>query len=108
MHMAQVSLTYSQFLSDVSAHQVKTVTLTPDGPATGLLANGSRYSTVIPSQAGSPLLDRLQASGVKITADTAGPSFSSQVLSWLLLLSPILLFGWLWWRLSRGAAGQLQ
>ena len=45
---------------------------------------------------------------MQITATTPGPSFGSEILTWLLLLSPFLLFGWLWIRLSRGAGGQLQ
>jgi cell division protease FtsH len=108
LHTTQVSLSYTQFLSDVSAHKVKTITLSSNGPASGTLADKSTFETVIPSQAGSQLLDKLQAANVEITASTPGPSFGSEVLSWLLLLSPFLLFGWLWIRLSRGAAGQLQ
>ena len=104
----QVSLSYSQFLSRVSAHEVKTITLSSDGNASGKLSNGSTYNTVIPSQAGEAFLSQVQSAGVEITATTPGPSFGSQVLTWLLLLSPFLLFGWLWIRLSRGASGQLQ
>jgi cell division protease FtsH len=108
VHTTQVSLNYSQFLSDVSAHKVKTITLSSSGQASGTLTNGATFETVIPSQAGPQLLDRLQAAHVQITASTPGPSFGSEVLTWLLLLSPFLLFGWLWMRLSRGAGGQLQ
>jgi cell division protease FtsH len=103
-----VSLPYSQFLSRVDSHQVKTVTLGANGDASGTLTNGSSYTTVVPSQAGQALLNQLQSSGVEITATTPGPSFGSELLSWLLLLSPFLLLGWLWMRLSRGAATQLQ
>jgi cell division protease FtsH len=110
MHSAkQVSLNYSQFLSQVSSHQVKTATIDSDGTTTGTLANGRHYTTVIPTQlASSTLLDRLQAAKVTITASPPGPSFGSEVLSWLILLVPFLLIGWFWVRLSRGAAGQLQ
>jgi cell division protease FtsH len=108
LHTTVVNLNYSQFLSKVSTHQVKTVTLGSTGQASGTLTNGSTYETVIPSQAGQKLLDDLQAADVQITASTPGPSFGSEILTWLLLLSPFLLFGWLWIRLSRGAGGQLQ
>jgi cell division protease FtsH len=108
VHTSQVSLSYSQFLSRVGSHQVKTVTLGSGGQASGTLTNGSSYATVIPSQAGQQFLNDLQAAHVEITASTPGPSFGSEVLTWVLLLSPFLLFGWLWMRLSRGAAGQLQ
>ena len=109
LHASKVEdLTYSQFLSRVSSHQVKTVTLESSGAATGTLTNGKTYTTVIPSQAGEQFLSQLQTAGVEITGTTAGPSFGSQVISWLILLVPFLLIGWLWVRLSRGAAGQLQ
>jgi cell division protease FtsH len=108
VHTTTVSLSYSQFLSDVAAHKIKTVTLVQGGQARGTLTNGSTYTTVVPSQAGQALLNRLEASHVAITAETPGPSFGSEVLSWLLLLLPFLVLGWLWMRLSRGAGGQLQ
>ncbi len=104
----QVTLNYSQFLSDVSAHKVKTVTIGTNGSATGTLADGSQYTTAIPPQAGQPFLDQLQKDHVQITATTTGTSFGTEVLSWLILLLPILVIGYLWWRLSRGAAGRLQ
>ena len=108
LHTSQVSLSYSEFLSRVSSHQVKTVTLGSNGQASGTLKNGSTYETVIPSQAGQQFLNDLQSADVEITASSPGPSFGSEILTWVLLLSPFLLFGWLWIRLSRGAGGQLQ
>jgi cell division protease FtsH len=108
LHTSQVSLSYSEFLSRVSSHQVKTVTLGSNGQASGTLKSGSTYDTVIPSQAGQQFLNDLQSADVEITASAPGPSFGSEILTWVLLLSPFLLFGWLWIRLSRGAGGQLQ
>jgi len=104
----QVTLNYSQFLSDVSAHKVKTVTIETSGSATGTLSDGSDYTTAIPPQAGQSFLDKLQKDGVQITAETSGASFGTEVLSWLILLLPILFIGFLWWRLSKGASGRLQ
>ena len=107
LHASKVEdLTYSQFLSRVSSHQVKTVTLESSGSATGTLSDGKAYSTVIPSQAGEQFLNQLQTQGVEITATSTGPSFGSQVISWLILLVPFLLIGWLWVRLSRGDVGE--
>ncbi|HLG67315.1 MAG TPA: ATP-dependent zinc metalloprotease FtsH [Acidimicrobiales bacterium] len=104
-----VDLTYSQFLADVSAHQVKSVTISSDGQASGVLEHGKNFTTVIPVQlAGSSLLDRLEKAKVQIDAAPPTPSFGSEVLSWALLLVPFLLIGWLWFRMSKGAAGQLQ
>ncbi len=98
---AQTTLTYSKFMDDVSAHKVKTVTLQSTGPASGTLTDGKAYTTVIPSQAGESFLDGLRASGVAVTAQSSGISFGTQMLSWLILLLPIFLIGYLWWRLSR-------
>jgi cell division protease FtsH len=108
LHVNQVEFTYTQFLSHVTSHQVKTVTLSSSGAATGTLTSGKTYTTVIPSQTGQQFLDELQTNNVEITANASGASFGSQVLSWLILLVPFLLIGWLWIRLSRGAGGQLQ
>jgi cell division protease FtsH len=103
-----VTLNYSQFLHDVSTHQVKTVTITTTGSASGTLKKGTTYTTAIPPQAGQTLLNQLQKSGVQITAETTGTSFGSEVLSVLILLLPFLVLGYLWWRLSKGAGGRMQ
>jgi cell division protease FtsH len=103
-----VTLTYTQFLKDVSSHQVKTFTEKSNLTASGKLANGKSYTTVIPVQAGQPLLTSLQKGGVDITAETTGSSFGTEVLSWLILLLPFLVLGYLWWRLSKGAAQRMQ
>ena len=106
----QVSLTYSQFLSDVSKHQVKTFTINnTSGEVSGSLKNGSDYTTVVPFHLTGPsLLDRLQAAHVQTSATFSSTSAGSEILSWVLILLPFLIFGWLWIRLSRGAGGQLQ
>jgi len=103
-----VTLNYSEFLHDVSGHKIKNVTITTGGSASGTLKDGKSYSTAIPPQAGQSLLDQLQKSGVQITADTSGTSFGSEVLSWVILLLPFIILGYLWWRLSKGAAGRMQ
>jgi cell division protease FtsH len=103
------NLTYSQFLSDVNAHQIKSVTIQSNGKASGALTSGHDYTTVIPVQlAGSSLLDSLEAAKVSIVASTPGTSFGSELLSWILILGfPLLLIG-LWLRMSKGAGGALQ
>jgi cell division protease FtsH len=103
------NLTYSQFIHDAGSHQVKSVTIQTDGQASGTLTNGSDYTTTIPVQlAGATLLDRLDSDKVSIVASVPGTSFGAQFLSGLVLLLPFLFFGWIWFRMSRGGAGQLK
>src|SRR5580704_14739633 len=92
------SLTYSQFLSDVNAGQVKTVQLasTPGGTSTGTLTNGKTFTVVVPPQAGQNLLTELQSSGVQISSAPSGNGFGTTVLIYLITFGlPILLFVWL-------------
>ena len=63
---------------------------------------------VIPPQASQTLLDQLQTAGVEITSTTSSPGFGTELLSWILILAPFLLFFWFWRRLSRGAGGLQQ
>jgi cell division protease FtsH len=110
LHSTTQTLTYSEFLSDVSAHKVKTIEIAPEGgTSTGTLTDGKDYTVVIPPQANETLLTDLQDNGVTVSASTSGTSFGDELLSWLLIFGlPLLIFGWLWFRLSRGAAGGLQ
>ena len=64
----QVDLTYSQFITDVNAHKVKTFDIQEStGQATGTLTDGHTYNTVVPVQlAGSSLLNSLQANNVQV------------------------------------------
>ena len=108
---ASTSLSYSQFLSDVSAHQVKSVQLsgTPGGTSTGTLTDGKTFTVVIPPQAGQELLTTLQDNHVEISAAPSGQSFASQVLIYLIVFGlPIVFFVWLFRRLSKGATSQFQ
>jgi len=105
------SLTYSQFLSDVNAGQVKTVELasTPGGTSTGTLKDGKTFTVVIPPQAGQVLLTDLQQHNVQISSAPSGNGFGTTVLIYLITFGlPILLFVWLFRRISRNAAGGLQ
>src|SRR5215470_6536340 len=103
---APTSLTYSQFLSDVSAHKVKTVTIPQSGgTSSGTLTNGTNYTVVIPPQAGQALLSDLEAGKVEITSAPTSSGFGAQLLTWIIILLPLLIIGWFWIRLSRGAGG---
>src|ERR1700761_6104475 len=105
------SLTYSQFLHDVSAHQVKTVQLasTPGGTSSGTLTNGKSFTVVVPPQAGQELLTELQDNNVTVSSAPSGNGFGTEVLIYLITFGlPILIFVWLFRRISRNAGGGLQ
>ncbi|PWI14961.1 cell division protein FtsH [Streptomyces sp. Act143] len=106
----KVSLTYSTFLADVDAGKVKSVTIEADGKANGTLTSGRPFTTVVPVQlAGDQLLGRLETRHVEITASqpSTSPSTGSQILSWIVLLGPIVLIVWFWRRLSKSGAAQM-
>ncbi|HEY5355483.1 MAG TPA: ATP-dependent metallopeptidase FtsH/Yme1/Tma family protein, partial [Streptosporangiaceae bacterium] len=107
-----INLSYSSFISDVKAHEVKTFTLDNSSgstaPATGTLKNGKNYTTVIPLPfAGTSLETTLQTSGVEINAAAPGSGLGTEVLYWIILLAPFILVFWLIRRMARagGAAG---
>ncbi|MGO8890669.1 MAG: ATP-dependent zinc metalloprotease FtsH [Streptosporangiaceae bacterium] len=105
------SLSYSQFLTDVSAHQVKTIDIssTQGGTSSGTLTDGKTYTVVIPPQAGPELLTTLQNDNVQISSAPSGQGFGTEVLIYLIVFGlPIVLFVWLFRRISKGAAGGLQ
>jgi cell division protease FtsH len=105
-------LTYSGFISDASAHKIKTVTFgsdTGNTSASGSFRKGGSYTTVIPGQPTPQLTSQLTADGVEITAASPSAGFGTELLSWLIVLVlPLALFYWLFRRVSRGAGGQLQ
>jgi cell division protease FtsH len=104
------SLSYSTFLHDVTTGQVKSVQLGAVGStSSGTLKNGTSYTVVVPPQAGQDLLTQLQNAGVQVSASPSGEGFGTEVLIYLITFGlPILLFVWLFRRISRGAAGGLQ
>ena len=73
---------YSQFVSDVDAGKVSSVTIT-DNVVSGTLSDGSKFETVIP--AGADIVPRLEQRGVSITAKAAegSPFWSILLSSWL-------------------------
>jgi len=105
------SLTYTQFLADASAHQVKTIDLasTAGGTSNGTLKNGKTYTVVVPLQAQQDFLTQLASDGVQVTATPAGEGFGTEVLIYLIVFGlPIGISIWLFRRISKGAAGGLQ
>jgi cell division protease FtsH len=104
------SLTYSQFLSDVSSHQVKSLQISGSvgGTSTGTLKNGTSFTVVIPPQAGQEALTNLTSNIPSVSTAPSGQGFGTEVLIYLIVFGlPIILSIWLFRRISRGAAGQL-
>ena len=104
-----VNLSYSTFISDVQAHQVKTFTLDNStgstAPATGTLKNGKNYTTVIPLPfAGTPLETTLQTAKVEINAAAPSSGLGTELLYWIILLAPFIVVFWLIRRMSRAGA----
>jgi len=104
------TLSYSQFVKDVQNHQVTTAVLatTPGGTTTGTLKNGKNYTVIIPVVS-QELVNQLNNEGVEIKGAPSGQGFGTTLLIYLITFGlPILLFVWLFRRISRGAAGGLQ
>jgi cell division protease FtsH len=117
IHVAKpVNLTYSQFTARASAHQVKTVTFGNGSSgsntvASGDLTSGKSYTTVIPGQPSTTLSQQLSTDGVKsVTATPPSSGIGSELLSWLVLLLPLIFIFWLFRRMAKnsGTAGGLQ
>ncbi|HJY74771.1 MAG TPA: ATP-dependent metallopeptidase FtsH/Yme1/Tma family protein, partial [Streptosporangiaceae bacterium] len=88
---AGMPLTYTQFVADVGAGTVRAVTISPAGQVTGSLAGGHPFTTTIPvALGGNGLAGNLAAHHVQVTATAAT---SSSLLSVLIGLLPLLLFG---------------
>ena len=109
----QTSLTYSQFLSDVSSHQVQSLQISGSvgGTSTGTLKNKNKsgFTVVIPPQAGQTSLDDLTKNIPDVSTAPSGQGFGTEVLIYLITFGlPILIFVWLFRRISRSAAGGLQ
>ena len=110
----QVTLSYSQFISDATAHKIKDVTFASAGagantPATGTLTDGQAYTTVIPGNPTPELSNQLTADGVqKVTAVRPGQSFWAELLYLLFLALPIIVVFYLFRRMARGAGSPLQ
>jgi cell division protease FtsH len=104
-------LSYSQFISEASAHKIKTVTFANSSSgsntiASGELSTGKTYTTVIPGEPTAALSTQLTNEGVKsVTAEQPGSSFSAELFSWLILLLPLIFVFYLFRRMARAGGG---
>ncbi len=117
LHTTQpTQLTYSQFVSDVSAHKVKTADIPSPASAganvtvTGTLSNGKQFKvTTPPVIPGSQVATALQASHVNVSYQTASSSIWGSVLYFLLVVVlPLAVIFWLFRRMARTAGSSMQ
>src|SRR5215472_6636931 len=112
----QVSLTYSQFQSDVAAHQVKSVDIPSPSSSganvtvTGTLANGKAFTAVTPPiTPGSPLANNLSAAHVNVSYQAPGSSVGGLLVSILIfVVLPFALIIFVFRRMARTAGSSLQ
>jgi cell division protease FtsH len=112
----QTSLTYTQFVGDVTAHKVKSVSIpSPSSEGanvtvTGMLTDGKQFTTVTPPiTPGAPLADSLRAAGTAVTYQTPASSTGGLLLNILLfLVLPFAVIIWLFRRMARTTGSSLQ
>ncbi|HEY1988756.1 MAG TPA: ATP-dependent zinc metalloprotease FtsH [Acidimicrobiales bacterium] len=102
------SFSYSKFLSEVTAGDVKTASVNPSGAITGSLKGGDNYTTQIPTAIpDNGLASTLKAHNVDITGVGQRSALLGDLLSFLPLLLFIAFFIWMGRRGSRQLAGGL-
>jgi cell division protease FtsH len=97
-------LSYSQLKTDVSAGQVASVAVGPDGSISGTLTNGTKFTSSYPVNLPDPQFTQLlDQHNVQVTTQPAETSLGSIFVS----LLPLLLMGALFWWTGRAARRQL-
>jgi cell division protease FtsH len=100
------NFTYSKFLSQVEAGDVRTASVNPSGGVTGTLKGGDNYTSQIPTAIDDrQLAPTLKAHNVNITGVGQGSALLADLLSFLPLLLFIAFFIWIGRRNSRQLAG---
>jgi cell division protease FtsH len=86
-------ISYSDFMQNVKTDQVRDVAIVGGNVITGVLQNGTRFSTYSPETDNAAMIGDLMKHGVKITAKPNEPSIWTQIfISWF----PFLLIIGLW------------
>jgi cell division protease FtsH len=99
------ALDYSQFLTKVKAHQIKTASINPTGAVTGTLKGGEKYTSQIPvALQDNQLAPVLKANNVALTGVGASSTLIDDLLSFLPFLFFIGIFLWI----GRSTRRQLQ
>ncbi|MEU6641836.1 ATP-dependent zinc metalloprotease FtsH [Saccharomonospora sp. NPDC046836] len=90
------SLSYTQFVDDVTNNQVQSVTIESDGSVNGRLQNGSAFTSQLPTALNNTQLEPLlRSKNVQISAKKAsGSNWGTLLLTFLPLLLLIGFFVW--------------
>jgi cell division protease FtsH len=100
------SFSYSKFLSEVGAGEVRTASVNPSGAITGALKGGDNYTSQIPTAiADNQLAPTLKAHNVDVTGVGQGSALLTNLLSFLPFLLLIAFFVWMGRRGSRQLSG---
>jgi len=104
-HSSAQSLTYSHYLSEVKAKDVSTATIdNSNGVITGQLSNGKQYTTQGPNPYSQTDVNTLRHDGVKVNFSEPSSSLLGAIAPYLVL---VLIFGVMFWFVSRQARGQM-
>ncbi|HEX5266375.1 MAG TPA: ATP-dependent zinc metalloprotease FtsH [Acidimicrobiales bacterium] len=102
---ARTQLSYTEFLKDVSSHQVTSADVSNDtGVITGQLGDGTQYVVDGPQPVISADVAQMRSDGVKLSFHTQGSNILATILSYSLPF--ILIIGLLVW-MNRRAQGQM-
>jgi cell division protease FtsH len=112
----QVPLTYTQFLSNVTAHKVKIVNIPSPSSAdanitvTGTLTSGKQFTAVTPPiSPGSPLATSLSAARVNVAYQSPGSSVGGLLLNiFIFVVLPFALIFFVFRRMARTTGSSLQ
>jgi cell division protease FtsH len=100
------NFSYTKFLSQVDAGDVRTASVNPGGAISGTLKGGDNYTSQIPTAiTDNQLAPTLKAHGVNVTGVGQGSALLGDLLSFLPLLLFIAFFVWMGRRSARQLAG---
>jgi cell division protease FtsH len=107
-----VTLTYSQFLTDVNTNKIKSADFGSGAnganrTVTGTLRNSKNFTTVAPPDT-TAVQAQLTKHGASVSNSAPSTGLGTEILYWLILLAPLVFVIWLFRRMSRGGAGALQ
>jgi cell division protease FtsH len=104
-HSSAESLTYSRYLSQVRASDIKTATIDNNtGVITGTLSDGKQYTTQGPNPYSQTDVNTIRKDGVSVNFSEATSSLLGTLAPYLFIG---LLFGLMIWLVSRQARGQM-